>query len=205
MLPAENTTLTPRSVSIFVATFTGSLRIENCVRREAAVDDAYAVLVLSAIEQIIESRENIQKCRIAGAQSEQPSAGCDAAKLSRRTCTACRDHAADERSVSADEIGVRKILDRERIIESRRYALQIVESHVLNNASRQIRMLSVDAGVEHRDRTLRPVTGKPPLSFRRSASPATRCTPVVLKYGSELNSAFDCRRSIGPSAVAKPR
>ena len=60
LLPAENTTLTPASVSIFVATFTGSLESKT-VFAEKLQFTTRTLYCRSFFEKIIKSRKDVHQ------------------------------------------------------------------------------------------------------------------------------------------------
>ena len=67
--------------------------------------------------------------------------------------------------MSINLIGIRQRRRDRRIVKSHTEALRIDELHILHDSSRQIRMRTVDAGVQHRDRHASPGNRQP--SIRR--------------------------------------
>ena len=69
--------------------------------------------------------------------------------------------------MSSRKIRIRKIFDRNGILETKRQALDIVEPNILDKLSGKIRMKTVDAGIQHRYIQIDPMVVSVEMSKRK--------------------------------------
>src|SRR5205807_7461017 len=93
-----------------------------------------------------------QETRIAGAQPQNVRIRRHARVLASGLLAIPGDDTGDERAVTISLIRIRQAGSRQRIVEADSEALRIGELDILNDATGQISVCSINSGVEYRHR-----------------------------------------------------